>query len=114
MQMKIKFTMFISGIVGVKSAKDPKEYTYVAWMPYLTQAGVAIGLATIIAHAFPTWGKEFETMIIAIIIVNQLVGPPLFKWVIKYLKESHLNHKNNANEDKVYNVYIWYCWCKIS
>jgi len=100
-------TMFIAGIIGVKLAKDSKEYTYVAWMPYLTQAGVAIGLATIIAHEFPSWGREFETMIIAIIVINQIVGPPLFKWVIKYVKESHLHHENHANEDKVYNALIF-------
>ncbi len=100
-------TMFIAGIIGVKLAKDPKEYTFVAWMPYLTQAGVAVGLATIIAHEFTSWGREFETMIIAIIVINQIVGPPLFKWVIKFVKESHLHHENHANEDKIYNAMIF-------
>ncbi len=100
-------TMIIAGIIGVKLANDPKEYTYVAWMPYLTQAGVAVGLATIIAHEFPSWGKEFETMIIAIIVLNQLVGPPLFKWVIKFVNEAHLHHENHANEDREHNALIF-------
>jgi Trk K+ transport system NAD-binding subunit len=99
--------MFIAGIVGVKLANDPKKYALVSWMPYLTQAGVAIGLSTIISHEFPAWGTEFETIVIAIIIFNQLIGPPLFKWVLKYLKESHREHKNNANEDKIYNALIF-------
>jgi len=83
-------TMILGGIFGVVAAKDLKEYTFIAWMPYLTQAGVALGLATIIAHEFPTWGHEFETIIIAIIVINQLVGPPLFKWSLNFVKESHL------------------------
>ena len=83
-------TMVLGGIFGVIAAKDPKEYTFIAWMPYLTQAGVALGLSTIIAHEFPTWGHEFETIVIAIIVINQLVGPPLFKWSLNYVKESHL------------------------
>ena len=47
------FTMFLGGIFGVTVVKDPKKYTFIAWMPYLTQAGVALGLATIISVEFP-------------------------------------------------------------
>ncbi len=86
-------TMFLAGVFGVYMAKDPKEYRFIAWMPYLTQAGVALGLATIISREFPTWGHEFETIIIAIIVINQLLGPPLFKWALNFVKESHLRAK---------------------
>lgn len=86
-------TMFFGGIFGVAVAKDPKKYTFIAWMPYLTQAGVALGLATIVSHEFPEWGYKFETIIIAIIVLNQLVGPPLFKWALNFVKESHLRAK---------------------
>ncbi len=82
-------TMFFGGLFGVYAAKDPKEYRFIAWMPYLTQAGVALGLATIIANEFPAWGHQFETIIIAIIVINQLIGPPLFKWSLNFVKESH-------------------------
>jgi len=82
-------TMFFGGLFGVYAAKDPKEYRFIAWMPYLTQAGVALGLATIIANEFPVWGHQFETIVIAIIVINQLVGPPLFKWTLNFVKESH-------------------------
>ncbi len=87
------FTMILGGMFGVISVKDPKKYTFIAWMPYLTQAGVALGLATIIAEEFPDWGYEFETIIIAIIVINQLIGPPLFKWSLNFVKESHLRAK---------------------
>jgi len=86
-------TMFFGGVLGVLIVKDPKKYTLIAWMPYLTQAGVAIGLSTIISEEFPVWGHEFETIVIAIIIINQLVGPPLFKWTLNFVKESHLRAK---------------------
>jgi Trk K+ transport system NAD-binding subunit len=62
-------------------------------MPYVTQAGVALGLTTLIVAEFPEWGYEFQTVIIAIIVINQLVGPPLFKLAINYVGESHLKHK---------------------
>jgi len=88
-------TMFFGGIFGVYAAKDFKKYAFIAWMPYLTQAGVALGLATIISQEFPIWGQQFEAIIIAIIVINQLVGPPLFKWSLNYVKESHLKAKTS-------------------
>lgn len=91
-------TMYFGGVFGVVLAKDKKEYTHIAWMPYLTQAGVALGLATIVAHEFPEWGHQFETIVIAIIVINQLVGPPLFKWTLNKVKESHLRAKMNLEQ----------------
>ncbi len=93
-------TMFFGGIIGVIAAKDPKEYTFIAWMPYITQAGIAIGLTTIVANAFPEWGQSFETIIIAIIVINQLVGPPLLKWTLTFVKESHLRAKGSIQQNK--------------
>ena len=93
-------TMFFGGVLGVIAAKDPKEYTLIAWMPYITQAGIAIGLTTIVANAFPGWGQSFETIIIAIIVLNQLIGPPLLKWTLNYVKESHLRAKSNIQQKK--------------
>ena len=84
--------LILGGFFGVWGAKDPKKFFWVAWMPYITQAGVAIGLTTIISNEFPEWGHEFETLIIAIIVINQIIGPPLFKWAIKYVGEAHQKH----------------------
>ena len=47
------FSMFLAGIFGVLSAKDEKRFLFISWMPYVTQAGVALGLTTIIATKFP-------------------------------------------------------------
>lgn len=91
-------TMFFGGIFGVIAAKDPKKYTFISWMPYITQAGVALGLATIVEHTFPVWGHAFETIIIAIIVINQLIGPPLFKWTLNFVKESHLRAKLSLHQ----------------
>ncbi len=84
------FTLVLGGVFGVLASGDDRRYTLVAWMPYVTQAGVAIGLSALISHTFPEWGHEFETIVIAIIVLNQLIGPPLFKWVIRYVGEAHV------------------------
>jgi len=88
-------TLMIAGGLGVYAAKDNKKYALIAWMPYVTQAGVALGLATIVSQEFPDWGYQFETIIIAIIIIGQLFGDFLFKFALNYINESHLKAKNS-------------------
>ncbi len=59
-------------------------------MTFVTQAGIGLGLAREVAVEFPEWGEAFATMMIAVIILNQLVGPPLFKWALHMAGESHV------------------------
>jgi Trk K+ transport system NAD-binding subunit/Kef-type K+ transport system membrane component KefB len=80
-------TMIIGAYVGGYLAKDPPKYMHLGWMPYITQAGVALGLATMVSNTFPSWGSAFATVIVAVIIMNQFIGPPLFKWAIYKLGE---------------------------
>lgn len=80
-------TMVAGGYIGGILAKDPKIYWHYGWMPYVTQAGVALGLATVIANAFPAWGNQFATVVIAVIVINQFIGPPLFKYALNKVGE---------------------------
>ncbi len=82
--------MIIGAYTGSVMAKDPAIYKRIGWMPYVTQAGVSLGLATQVAGEFDVWGAEFATIIIAVIVLNQFVGPPLFKWAISIIGEAHL------------------------
>ena len=83
-------TMVIGAYVGGWLAKDPPKFIQLGWMPYITQAGVALGLATMVANQFPGWGNAFATVIVALIIMNQFIGPPLFKWAIYQLGEDRV------------------------
>jgi Kef-type K+ transport system membrane component KefB len=49
------------------------------WMGLVSQAGVAIGLAAILAEAYPTRGSYIAGMLLALIAVNESVGPILFR-----------------------------------
>jgi len=82
-------SLMIGGYFGSRLAGDPPQFHGISWMPYVTQAGVGLGLATIVASTFPEWGSEFATIVISVIVINQLVGPPLFKWAINIVKEGH-------------------------
>ena len=83
-------SMIIGSFVGGALAKESPLFMRIGWMPYVTQAGVGLGLATIVANTFPDWGNEFATMVIAVIVLNQFVGPPLFKWSIQMVGESRI------------------------
>jgi Kef-type K+ transport system membrane component KefB len=50
-----------------------------AWMAHLTQAGVAIGLTQIIAREDPTTAAYLTTLTLAVITLNQFIGPLAFK-----------------------------------
>ncbi len=82
-------SLMIGGYIGGALSGDSPLFKRLAWMPYVTQAGVGLGLATIVTNTFPVWGVQFSTIVIAVIVVNQIVGPPLFKWAINKVKEGH-------------------------
>lgn len=97
-------TIFLGSFSGGVLAGDPMGQNRVSWMAYVTQAGVALGLAKEVAVEFPTWGTAFATLMIAVIIVNQLLGPPLFKAAIRRLGEAHTRakpHKFDGARDAI-------------
>jgi Trk K+ transport system NAD-binding subunit/Kef-type K+ transport system membrane component KefB len=82
--------IFAGSFTGGSIAKAPMQHNRLSWMGYVTQAGVGLGLAKEVAVEFPAWGDAFATVMIAVIVLNQITGPPFFKWVINRVGESHL------------------------
>ncbi len=82
--------IFIGSFSGGVVAGDPMSHNRVSWMAYVTQAGVGLGLAKEVAVEFPEWGTAFATMIIAVIVLNQIVGPPFMKSAINRIGEANL------------------------
>jgi Trk K+ transport system NAD-binding subunit/Kef-type K+ transport system membrane component KefB len=89
-------SIFLGAFLSGTIAGDPSHYNRISWMVYLTQAGVGLGLAKEVAVEFPEWGTAFATIIIAVIVLNQLVGPPFFKWAINRVGESHTRAQPQA------------------
>lgn len=81
--------IFIGTFIGGTVAGNPVKSNMTSWMAYITQAGVGLGLAREVVVEFPTFGTPFFTMIVSIIVLNQLIGPPLFKLAIKLIGEDH-------------------------
>lgn len=49
------------------------------WMGLISQAGVAIGLAAVVADAYGEFGRRLQTLLLALIALNQIAGPILFR-----------------------------------
>lgn len=100
----IFFVYMIALIIGSFSAnslaKNPSLYGKVGWMPFITQAGVGFALVYEVALGFPEWGHQFATIIIAVIVLNQLIGPPLFKWSLKLVGESRIHAKIDFEKNR--------------
>jgi Trk K+ transport system NAD-binding subunit/Kef-type K+ transport system membrane component KefB len=81
--------IFIGSLSGGFLAGDPVSHNGLSWMTYITMAGVALGLAKEVVVEFPEWGASFATMIISVVVLSQIVGPPFFKWAINRVGEAH-------------------------
>ncbi len=81
--------IFLGSFAGGTIAGDPLSHNRVSWMSYITQAGVGLGLAKEVAVEFPEWGTALATIIISVIVLNQIIGPPLFKWAVHLVGEAH-------------------------
>jgi Kef-type K+ transport system membrane component KefB len=69
--------------VGARVGRAPEAVTRWAWLGFISQAGVALGMVTILARSFPDWGEELRTLFVAMVAVHELVGPVALQWVLQ-------------------------------
>ncbi len=100
------FAITIGSFIGGTTAGDPLSHNKLKWMGFVTQAGVALGLAKEVADEFPAFGTEFATMIIAVVVLNQIFGPIFLKYAINKTEEAHA-HGKTAQFDGVRNAIIF-------
>ena len=81
--------IFFGSYLGGKFSGDPAKFNRLSWMGFLTQAGVSIGLASEVMRRFPGWGPQLATMVIAVIGLNQVVGPIAFKYSLIQVDETN-------------------------
>ncbi len=74
--------LYIASIIsGITSGDNPLYYRNY-WLGFITQAGVSLGLLTEIVRRFPTIGIPVQSLLIAAITINQLIGPIGFKYTL--------------------------------
>jgi Kef-type K+ transport system membrane component KefB len=57
----------------------PPQLARYGWLGAVSQAGVALGLATAVRRAFPEWGVSLEAFVLAMIVVHEVSGPVLLR-----------------------------------
>ncbi|MBN2893519.1 MAG: cation:proton antiporter [Bacteroidales bacterium] len=85
--------IFGSSVVGSLISKDSVKETLLSWTPHIAQAGISLGLITIVVSSFDVFGEEFAAILVAVIVLNQFIGPPLMKFAIMKIGEAHVKSK---------------------
>jgi hypothetical protein len=65
--------------VGARWAGLPPSETRYYWLGLVAQAGVAIGLVDVAGVVYPAVGGDMRAILLAVIAVDQTVGPILFR-----------------------------------
>lgn len=79
---------FSGTFIGAKLTGEDKGVQTRGWAGFLSQAGVALGMAIVIQNSFPGWGSEFMALVLAIIAINQIVGPVFLQKLLVKVNEA--------------------------
>lgn len=89
--LAIAFVRFIWIRIGTAAAGRlaalPRPQANAAWTGLISQAGVTLGLTTIVAAEFAGWGARVQTLMVALIALHELLGPVLFRAALARLGE---------------------------
>jgi len=77
-----------------KASQPERQWT---WMGLVSQAGVAIGLATVAAEAYPERGEAIRALFLAMLAVNQTLGPIMFRFALS--RAGELNAATTVTPD---------------
>jgi Kef-type K+ transport system membrane component KefB len=79
---------YVAARVASRLADDVIAVRRWGWSGLISQAGLALGLATAVARAFPSFGEGFAALAVATVAINEMVGPVLFKLALDRVGES--------------------------
>lgn len=88
----------VGTFLGSTIVKDDPRFRYLLGFGLVTQAGIALGLARETAIEFPQLGDEFATMIISVVVLNEIFGPILLKYVLNRVGETHMPEAHKPDE----------------
>jgi Kef-type K+ transport system membrane component KefB len=75
-------------VIGARISRSSEEVRKYLGFALVPQAGVALGLALLAAEILPSLGNLLVNIVLASVIVNELVAPPLTKYAITKAGES--------------------------
>lgn len=93
--------IIIGSYLGATIAREPKNFRKFAGLGLITQAGIALGLARETAVFFPdTLGGDFSTLIISVVVLNEIFGPMLLKFALRQVGEAYVPDGAESGEPR--------------
>jgi trehalose 6-phosphate synthase len=65
--------------LGRRFADVERSTAAYAWTGLISQAGITLGLASVLAAEFPGPGSQIQMLLVALIVIHELFGPVLFR-----------------------------------
>ncbi len=90
-------SLHLGTLLGTRLLKGPDGLGRYGWMAFGPQAGIALSLAMVAGHAFPEWGGTLETLAVATIGLNELVGPALLQASLGLVGEARADRGAGAH-----------------
>ena len=66
--------------LGVRSAGIDRSIGEYIWTGLISQAGITLGFAALVASEFMDWGPRIQALLVAFIAIHELLGPLLFRY----------------------------------
>jgi Kef-type K+ transport system membrane component KefB len=75
--------IFAGTALGARASNAPPEVRRYAWLGFISQAGVTLGMVVIAGRAFPEWGAELRTLFVAMVAIHELIGPVALQYGLR-------------------------------
>lgn len=86
----------VSGLISVRAYPEldiNSTTVNCTWMTLLAQAGVTLGLVLEVQQAFEGWGHDLATLVIGVVVLNQLLGPVMCRVGLRWIVEADANYE---------------------
>lgn len=75
--------IFGGTVAGARLAGAEPEVQRYAWLGFISQAGVTLGMVVIAGRAFPEWGAELRTLFVSMVAIHELIGPVAMQYGLR-------------------------------
>ncbi len=76
----LRIALIRAGVAaGLRASAIREPAGEYVWTGLISQAGITLGLASVLATEFPSWGSQVQMLLVAVIALDELVGPAAFR-----------------------------------
>jgi alpha,alpha-trehalose-phosphate synthase [UDP-forming] len=84
----VRAVLFRAGAkFGARAAGVETPETHLLWRSFISTAELTIGMTGLVVAEHPVWSGQLQTLMIAIVAMNELIGPIVFRATLVQLRE---------------------------